>query len=124
MAEAVDRLDTEAAARSIQNLREQRARAILLHRIGGLTERLEVSKQRRWLHSHPGRKPLAHARRHLCSAGLGEGQAEDRCWIHAAQQQAKDARRQNLRLASPRRRGKPHVRVRRAGAPLFAAQRG
>ena len=61
------------------------------------------------------REPAADPLRHFGRARLGEGEAQDRAGIDAAQQQPQHARRQHLRLAGAGRGRQPDMRVGRAG---------
>ena len=121
--EAVDRLNTDAAAGRIKHLGKQRSSMRALFRPALFAQRAQIVEQRLFLHPHPRRQTRTDPPGHFGRAGLGEGEAQDRAGIDPAKQQAKHARRQHLRLARARRRGKPDVRFRPAGRRLIAGQR-
>ena len=99
-----------------------RARAIALAR-RLLAQRDQIGAEVGLARAHPRRQPRVDPPRHLGRARLGEGQAQDRARIGAAEQQAIDPRRQHLRLARPRRRRQPDVRAGIARARLLVDQR-
>ena len=122
LAEPMDRLNAQAATRRIEHACKQRARPRLQVRRALLAQRFQIGVQLRCRHPHPGGEPVVDPLRHFGRARLGEGQAQDRRRIGAAQQQAKHARGEHLRLSRAGRCGQPDVRVRIARRRLRALQ--
>ena len=122
LAEAVDGLDAQAAAGRVEHLGEERAGAGALRRVAGLAQRLQIAAEIGIGHPHPGGEPVGYALCHLRGARLGEGEAQSRGRLHALQQQAEDARGQDLRLARTRRGAEPDMRVGVGRARLLALE--
>ena len=108
--EGVDRIDSEAPARTIEHAGKQRPGARLCFRIDRCPEIAKFPRQCGAVHPHPARKHGVDAHGHLRRTCLGEGEAQHLRGIGARlQQQPQHARGQNLGLARPRACGEPHA---------------
>ena len=96
--EAVDGLDLQAAG-TVEYLGEQLPRPLPSLWTIAFAEVQEVRSEIAVLQPHPLREPASNAIGHFGGGCLGEGQAEDRFWTRALQQQAQHARGQHLGLA-------------------------
>ena len=120
----VDGVDPEPAAGAIEHAGKQAARAFLRGRINISAEIAELLRQHGRRQPDPARQHRIDAVRHFRRARFGEGQAQDlpRRDI-LAQQQAQHPRRQDLRLARPRRCREPDIVLRRGGEQLVVLER-
>ena len=109
LAEAVDRLDADAAPGRVEHLGEELAGPFAAGGRNVLAQRLEIGGQFGIGRADPAGEPAGDPLGHLGGAGLGEGEAQDRARIGAVQQQPPDARSEHLRLAGASRGGEPDM---------------
>ena len=105
---SVDRINPEAAARTIEHLSEQRAGTVLHLRREIRTDCLQILRQDFRFGPHPAGQNLVDPASHLGCAGLGESQADYlRRGNIALQQQPQYAGGKHLGLTRPSRGGQP-----------------
>lgn len=117
-------LDAQAPTRRVENAREERPGPFAKLRRRDLAQRAQVGEQLGLGHPHPGGEAAIDPLRHLGSARLGEGEAQDRLGRDTREQQAEHAGGQHLRLAGARRGGQPDMGLGIAGGGLRTLQRG
>ena len=124
LGEGVDGVDPEPAAGAIEHAGEKAARTFTNFGRVGRPQVAELLEQFCFRQPHPARQHRVDAVGHFRRARLGKGQAQDlpRRDI-LAQQQAQHPRRQDLRLARPRRCREPDIVLRRGGEQLVVLER-